>query len=519
MTEIVPRWEWRTFVDGFDTAGTPLDGPAPVVVESTELYVVAATGGDIVKVRNELMDVKHLHQVDADGLEQWSPVLKTGFPLSATDVAAVLVALGVDPAGPLARTAYTQPELLAEVVDPHPLLFAVNVHKTRRRFRPEGCLAEVTSVETDHGSTLSIAVESEDAARVAELVGALGLSTWPNLNYARQLRLMARSGVERCAVVDVGTNSVKFHIGERGVDGSWRTVVDRAEVTRLGEGLEQSGRLGSAPMARTVTAIAGMIDQAKTERVAAITAVGTAGLRMAPNGRDFVDDVRNRCGLPVEVISGEDEARLAYLAAVEGLGLTGHDHRVVFDTGGGSSQFTFGEGDRVTERFSVELGAARFTERFGLDSAVSTDVLGAALEAVERDLGRLAGRATPQVLVGMGGALTNLAAVRHRLSAYDPDVVQGTVLDAAEIDRQIELYRTRPADQRREVVGLQPQRADVILAGACIVRTVLEVLGRESVTVSDRGLRYGVLSERFGQATPYSTSGGSSKARLRHHRR
>ena len=98
----------------------------------------------------------------------------------------------------------------------------------------------------------------------------------------------------------------------------------------------------------------------------------------------------------------------------------------------------------------------------------------------------------------MGGALTNLAAVRHRLSAYDPDVVQGTVLEAAEIDRQIELYRSRTADQRREVLGLQPQRADVILAGACIVRTVLEALGMESVTVSDRGLRYGVLSERFG---------------------
>jgi exopolyphosphatase/guanosine-5'-triphosphate,3'-diphosphate pyrophosphatase len=498
VIEIVPRWEWRTFLDRFDPGGTPLDGPALEVVETTELYVVAATGGDIVKVRNELMDVKHLHQVDADGLEQWSPVLKAGFPLSATDVAAVLVALGVEPAGPLARTTYTQAELLAEVVDPHPSLFAVNVHKTRRRFRLSGCLAEVTDVDTDHGSTLSIAVESEDAAQVAEVVGALGLPIWPNLNYARQLRLMARTGVERFAVVDVGTNSVKFHIGERGVEGSWRTVVDRAELTRLGEGLERSGRLSSEPMSRTLTAIAGMVDQAKTERVAAITAVGTAGLRMAPNGREFVADVREHCGLPVEVISGEDEARLAYLAAVAGLGLPRQGSRVVFDTGGGSSQFTFGDGDQVTDRFSVEVGAARFTDRFGLDGPVAADELGEALDAIERDLGQLAGRPPPQVLVGMGGALTNLAAVRHALSTYDPDVVQGTVLDAAEIDRQIEVYRTRTPDQRREIVGLQPQRAEVILAGACIVRTVLGILGVASVTVSDRGLRHGVLRERFG---------------------
>jgi exopolyphosphatase/guanosine-5'-triphosphate,3'-diphosphate pyrophosphatase len=103
----------------------------------------------------------------------------------------------------------------------------------------------------------------------------------------------------------------------------------------------------------------------------------------------------------------------------------------------------------------------------------------------------------PDAIVAMGGAVTNLAAVKHGLVTYDSDVVQGTVLDADEIDRQIELYRTRTAEQRRTIVGLQPDRAAVILAGACIVRTVLERLGRDSVTVSDRGLRHGLLAERF----------------------
>ena len=98
----------------------------------------------------------------------------------------------------------------------------------------------------------------------------------------------------------------------------------------------------------------------------------------------------------------------------------------------------------------------------------------------------------------MGGAVTNLAGVKHGLAEYDPDVVQGTVLDRDEIDRQIELYRSRSADERRTIVGLQPARAEVILAGACIVRTVLDKLGNDSLTVSDRGLRYGVLAERFG---------------------
>ena len=98
----------------------------------------------------------------------------------------------------------------------------------------------------------------------------------------------------------------------------------------------------------------------------------------------------------------------------------------------------------------------------------------------------------------MGGAVTNIAAVMHEMATYDPDVVRGTVLDRAELDRQIELYRSRDAEARRSIVGLQPKRADVILAGALIVRTVLEKLGADSLTVTDRGLRDGVLAERFG---------------------
>ena len=145
----------------------------------------------------------------------------------------------------------------------------------------------------------------------------------------------------------------------------------------------------------------------------------------------------------------------------------------------------------------MNVGAARFTEAFGLDGAVDEERLRAAREAIAGDLQRLQGRERPDLLVGLGGTLTNLAAVKHELAAYDPNVVQGTVLDAGEIDRQIELYRTRSADERRELVGLQPKRAEVILAGACIVRTVLEQLGCDAVTVSDRALRHGVLADRF----------------------
>ncbi len=273
-------------------------------------------------------------------------------------------------------------------------------------------------------------------------------------------------------------------------------VVDRAEVTRLGEGLTEGGPILPEPMQRTVDAIAGMAEEAERLGAREVVAVGTAGLRMATNSGDVVSAVRDRSGVTLEIISGEEEARLAVRAAT--VGLPAAASLVVFDTGGGSSQFTFGADGGVDEQFSVPVGAVRFTERFGLDGVVSPEVLAEAREAIAAEFSRLDGRESPALLVGMGGALTNLAAVSHGLADYDPDVVHGTVLDRAEIDRQIELYRTSDTEQRRTVAGLQPARAEVILAGACIVRTVLEKLGADRLRVSDRGLRHGVLADRLG---------------------
>jgi exopolyphosphatase/guanosine-5'-triphosphate,3'-diphosphate pyrophosphatase len=140
----------------------------------------------------------------------------------------------------------------------------------------------------------------------------------------------------------------------------------------------------------------------------------------------------------------------------------------------------------------------RYTERFRLDQAVSAAVLQQALGAIAADLSDLDGADPPDVLVGMGGAVTNLAAVMHGLATYAPDRVQGTVINRSELDRQIELYRAADAEERRRIVGLQPKRAEVILAGACIVRTIMDKLGKASLSVSDRGLRHGVLIDRFG---------------------
>ncbi len=317
----------------------------------------------------------------------------------------------------------------------------------------------------------------------------------------------------RYAVIDVGTNSVKLLVAERARGGRWITIRDRADVTRLGEGLTESGEISPAAAARAADAIAVMAADAEADGALAVAAVGTAAFRMARNRDAVVTAIESRTGIRVEVIPGEEESRLAYLAVKAGVGL-GAGALAVFDTGGGSTQLTFGHGDRVDERFSIDVGAVRYTERFGLARAVDDATLEAVLATISADLARLDGRPPVDALVAMGGAITNIAAVSHGLASYHPDVVHGTVLGRAELDRQVELYRTHDLETRRHIVGLQPARADIILAGACIVRTVMDKLGQDALTVSDRGLRHGLLAERFRHAAPSSAGAAQAADRV-----
>jgi exopolyphosphatase/guanosine-5'-triphosphate,3'-diphosphate pyrophosphatase len=495
---VVPRWEWRSFGDRFDAADEVLAGStAERVQDSDEVYFLSLNSDASVKVRDGLMDVKRLLQVDDAGLELWTPVLKASFPVSADHAAAVLDSLGVT-ATALRLTSYTLDDFVGELVAPDPALRTVQVHKQRAHYLVDGCMVESTEITADGTTTHSLGIESPDPALVSATVGRLGAADRRNVCVARGLKTMVGFGTRRMAVIDVGTNSVKFHVAERRADGSLHTIVDRAQITRLGEGQDTSGVLADAAVERTVESIVAMVEEARRAGAAVIVAVGTAGLRRAPNRAALVDAVNSRVGIEVEVISGDKEGELAYLAATSALPMA-RGRLVVFDSGGGSTQFSFGRDEHVDERFSLDVGAVRIAERFGLASAVSTSVLDAALADLASELARLDGHQRPDAIVAIGGTATNLAAVKHQLVDYDPDRVHGTVLDLAELDRQIELYRTRGAEERRLVAGLQPARAEVILAGACIVRTILTKLGRDSMTVSDRGLRHGVVIDRFGR--------------------
>ncbi len=475
-----------------------LDAMTPASVEDSDELYLLTHDGDNVKIRDQLMDIKVLRETDSAGLQRWEPILKAPFPLHVE--AAQIVFAGLRrPLPEIPPDGLSLDALITAIQGGATDARAVSVHKRRARYTVGGSQAERSTLEAGGHQKTSIAVESTEPAAVAAAVAGLGLRDYVNVDVPTSLRLLIDRVPERYAVIDVGTNSIKLHVAELDADGCgpWRTVLDRAVVTRLGEGLEATGEIGAEPLERTARVISEMADEARVLDVQAIAVVGTAGARMARNRADVVATIRARSGLALEVISGADEGRLAYLAVAAGVGV-GDGAVVAFDTGGGSSQFTFGHGSSVDERFSVPVGAVGFTERFGLAEAVPPRVVAEAMAAIAAELWILDGRPQPDEIVAMGGAVTNLAAVKHELATYNPDVVHGTVLDRAEIDRQIDSYRSTDAAGRCSIIGLQTSRAEVVLAGACIVRTMMDKLGCDSVTISDHGLRHGVIIDRFG---------------------
>ena len=237
MAEIKPRWEWRTFGTRFARAEAVFAGlETKGVQETDEVYLLTEKGSNV-KIRAGLLDIKVLQQVNEADLEQWMPVLKEGFPASAATVRDVFRAMQVTPPD-LTREEYTFEQFLGELIEPTKAVRAARVHKRRVRYVVGGCTSELSDVAVDGSKTRTIAVETEDAAAVVSAVEALGLSGYVNTNYSRGLAAALSGKLPRYAVLDVGTNSVKFHIAEADADGRWKAVADRAELTRLGEGLK-----------------------------------------------------------------------------------------------------------------------------------------------------------------------------------------------------------------------------------------------------------------------------------------
>ena len=299
------------------------------------------------------------------------------------------------------------------------------------------------------------------------------------------------------ATIDVGSNSILLHIAEKDERGHWQAVIDRVEMTRLGEELQATGSLKPEAIDRTARALKDFIALVKKQGVAQVAAVGTMCLRVAKNAGDFLQKVKDECSLTIEVIPGEEEARLSYLAVKSGIGLS-EGRLVIFDVGGGSTEFIFAKGEHIERKLSINIGAAGLTEKYLISNPVIKKELAMMLNVVQAAFADFELDGKPDTLIGIGGTMTTMGAVLHQLAVYEPDVIQGSVLSLAEIERQMELYRSKTIEERKFIVGLQPKRADVILAGVGIIYTILRKFSVDSATISDRGIRHGLMVDRFG---------------------
>jgi exopolyphosphatase / guanosine-5'-triphosphate,3'-diphosphate pyrophosphatase len=302
----------------------------------------------------------------------------------------------------------------------------------------------------------------------------------------------------RLATIDLGSNTVRLLVVEVQAAGDWRPVDQDQRVTRLGEGLAATGRLGAAPTARTAAVVEAFVARARAAGAGAVRIVATSAVREAANGAEFARVLAARTGHAVVVVTGEEEARLTVGGVLRGLGdLSGAV--VVVDIGGGSTEYTLARAGRIAASVSLGLGVVPLAERYpfpdGADPARSEAMRAAIRDRLRHELPAPMRAAPPDHLVGTAGTVTTLAALDLGLATYDAARVQGHRLTRAAVERLAARLGALPVAVRAALPCLEPGRADLIVPGVAIVLATLDVLGVDRLLVSDWGLREGLVAD------------------------
>jgi exopolyphosphatase / guanosine-5'-triphosphate,3'-diphosphate pyrophosphatase len=303
--------------------------------------------------------------------------------------------------------------------------------------------------------------------------------------------------VMRVAAIDVGTNTIRLLIGEADGAGGYRPVFAAQEITRLGQGLRPAGLLQPEPIRRSLAVLARFRRLCADHGVTALAAAGTAALREASNREEFLSRARDEADLEIVAISGEDEARLTLLGIRAALDASPR-RLLTLDIGGGSTELLLADGQCILGLVSTGLGAVTITEAHLKGDPPTPAELDAASRAADERFarvrrGELPPWTEPPLFVGTAGTITTLAAVDLVLDVYDPARVTGHRLTQERISALLADLAHMPLSQRRQVRGLEPARADIIVGGALICLSAMRTLGFSALTVSDGGLREGIL--------------------------
>ncbi|MGZ8940007.1 MAG: Ppx/GppA phosphatase family protein [Limisphaerales bacterium] len=303
-------------------------------------------------------------------------------------------------------------------------------------------------------------------------------------------------------VIDVGTNSVKLLIAD--VEGSIvRPLHEGSHQTRLGQGFYETHVLQPGAIDLTARAVADFVAEAQAWEPASLKIVATSAARDAINKDQLLSAIKSASGLPVTIISGEQEADWAYKGVTSDPQLASGT-LLVMDVGGGSTELILGTNGKRTFAESFSIGSVRLLERLTLSDPPTTDELNHCKQEVRTVLeGQIAPHLQPHLravsgpvqLVGTGGTSTILARVKLKLRSFSREMMEGTFLSRDDIQTEMMRLWSMPLMPRKQIIGLPPNRADVILPGVVIFDQVMEVLGLSTLRVSTRGLRFAVLMD------------------------
>jgi len=301
---------------------------------------------------------------------------------------------------------------------------------------------------------------------------------------------------ERFAAIDVGSNSIRCLIAERGEDGHLQIIDDLKDQPRLARGLSSTGVLAPESMEHALESLGRMVQAAERRGASRVALVATSAVRDAANGAQFAERVKKEIGIPLEVIDGETEARLAFLSVSEHFAI-GRGRAVVADIGGGSLELVLAVGGLVDRVVSLPFGAVRLTEQYLAGAKDEATGVRRLRDAVRQKLRRAIPRGewAAAKLFGSGGTFTNLAriaAARGR-GAVPPGGIHAQSVSSPELQRILEWLAAMSVEERRGVPGLNAERADIIVAGLAVAAEVLELFDAPKVTVSAFGLREGLL--------------------------
>jgi exopolyphosphatase/guanosine-5'-triphosphate,3'-diphosphate pyrophosphatase len=301
--------------------------------------------------------------------------------------------------------------------------------------------------------------------------------------------------MNRVASIDIGTNTILLLIAEV-EKGRIKPLFEKETVARLGEGVQKNGILLNEAMDRGLQTLAQYLGQCRAMGVQKIFAAGTSALREAKNSEDFLKLVKEKLNFSIEVISGEEEARLSFLAVSKDL-QEEEKSILVIDIGGGSTEFILGQGGQAKEWISLPLGSVRVTEQFLHSDPLQEEEWEKMEKKIRELLVNIPCSEEPLSMVAVGGTATTLASVEQGLEDFITEKIHHFVLKREALKNQLSLYRSKTIEERKKIKGLSPARADVILTGGTILYLTMEELNCPFVLISCHGVRYGLLYRKL----------------------